>query len=94
MLKNADYVRIMKEDTQEKRNQVLVEIAKERQLPLACRNYSGDIRLCAKCYCIKADRAHHCSVCSACKCAYALIYELDMFFAKMFKFFFSKNLNF
>lgn len=66
MLRNDDYVRIMKEDTQEKRNQVLAEIAKERQLPLACRNYTGDIRLCAKCYCIKADRAHHCSVCSAC----------------------------
>jgi len=65
-LTNADYQRIVKETTDERRNQILFEISKERQLPLACRTYSGAVRLCNKCNLIKPDRAHHCSVCNNC----------------------------
>eukprot|EP00096_Caligus_rogercresseyi_P010386 TRINITY_DN3768_c0_g1_i1.p1 TRINITY_DN3768_c0_g1~~TRINITY_DN3768_c0_g1_i1.p1 ORF type:complete len:370 (+),score=123.18 TRINITY_DN3768_c0_g1_i1:84-1193(+) len=45
---------------------VLEEIAAKRDLPLSMRSLNGEIRICAECASIKADRAHHCSVCGLC----------------------------
>lgn len=35
-------------------------------LPVYTRNYTGLIRFCEKCNCIKPDRCHHCSQCGHC----------------------------
>uniref|UniRef100_A0A5S6QJC0 Palmitoyltransferase n=1 Tax=Trichuris muris TaxID=70415 RepID=A0A5S6QJC0_TRIMR len=37
-----------------------------RSLPLRCRSLDGGLRVCDKCYFIKPDRCHHCSVCGTC----------------------------
>ncbi|QQP54348.1 Palmitoyltransferase, partial [Caligus rogercresseyi] len=45
---------------------VLEEIASKRDLPLSMQSLNEEIRICAECASIKADRAHHCSVCGLC----------------------------
>ncbi|KHJ44822.1 DHHC zinc finger domain protein [Trichuris suis] len=37
-----------------------------RTLPLRCRSLDGGLRVCDKCFFIKPDRSHHCSVCGTC----------------------------
>lgn len=54
------------EQTEEGRKRVMESIVAGRGLPIACRTYTGDFRLCEKCNLIKPDRAHHCSVCDCC----------------------------
>ncbi|KAI1296864.1 Palmitoyltransferase ZDHHC2 [Halotydeus destructor] len=48
------------------RRAYLQQLVERRQLPVECRTYGGDFRLCEKCNLIKPDRAHHCSVCETC----------------------------
>ncbi|KFD53008.1 hypothetical protein M514_06124 [Trichuris suis] len=40
-----------------------------RTLPLRCRSLDGGLRVCDKCFFIKPDRSHHCSVCGTYVCS-------------------------
>ncbi|CAE1287352.1 ZDHHC2_15_20 [Acanthosepion pharaonis] len=53
-----------RETNEERQREMLLQYAK--QLPLQNRTMSGAPRYCEKCKCLKPDRCHHCSVCSAC----------------------------
>lgn len=57
---------LLKERTEEGQKQVLDRYVAERGLPIQCRAYNGMYRICEKCFMIKPDRAHHCSVCNSC----------------------------
>ncbi len=56
----------MKEPNQENQKRILDQYVLERNLPIQCRAYNGMYRICEKCFMIKPDRAHHCSVCDSC----------------------------
>ncbi|KAK2715524.1 palmitoyltransferase ZDHHC15B-like isoform X2 [Artemia franciscana] len=50
-------------ETQQQQREILEEFS--RNLPVVTRSLMG-VRFCEKCYHIKPDRAHHCSVCECC----------------------------
>lgn len=52
--------------SEQQRDQILFYMVQKNDLPVSCRTYSGGIRYCEKCNCIKPDRCHHCSVCGIC----------------------------
>lgn len=47
-------------------DQVLINIVKQRELPIFTRTYTGGIRYCEICKLVKPDRCHHCSICNIC----------------------------
>ncbi|KAK6173112.1 hypothetical protein SNE40_016631 [Patella caerulea] len=53
-----------REPSEDRQREILKNFA--RNLPVLNRTMSGAPRYCEKCHCIKPDRCHHCSVCSAC----------------------------
>ncbi|ESP00231.1 hypothetical protein LOTGIDRAFT_226027 [Lottia gigantea] len=53
-----------RETSETRQRELLTNYAKT--LPVLNRTLSGAPRYCEKCHCIKPDRCHHCSVCSAC----------------------------
>ncbi|XP_052795358.1 palmitoyltransferase ZDHHC15B-like isoform X3 [Mya arenaria] len=57
--------RLMRENETEQKN-ILIEFARNSNLPVQNRTHSGAPRYCEKCKCIKPDRCHHCSMCGTC----------------------------
>ncbi|KAE9412219.1 hypothetical protein Angca_007917, partial [Angiostrongylus cantonensis] len=45
---------------------VLARYVAIHRIPVRTRDFNKGIRYCAKCKCIKPDRAHHCSICGEC----------------------------
>jgi palmitoyltransferase len=58
--------KLLKEPNEENQKRILDQYVLERNLPIQCRAYNGMYRICEKCFMIKPDRAHHCSVCDSC----------------------------
>ncbi|KAH9426660.1 Palmitoyltransferase zdhhc2 [Dermatophagoides pteronyssinus] len=54
--------------TEDERNQNFESLIQTRNLPIFTRAYNGQVRFCPKCWVLKPDRAHHCSVCGKCIC--------------------------
>ena len=54
--------------TEDERNQNFESLIQTRNLPIFTRAYNGHVRFCPKCWVLKPDRAHHCSVCGKCIC--------------------------
>lgn len=65
-LSHSEWESYEKCTNEEEQRAVLEGMVQRRGLPLQCRTYLGGYRYCEKCILIKPDRAHHCSVCSAC----------------------------
>ncbi|XP_046402608.1 palmitoyltransferase ZDHHC15B-like isoform X2 [Ischnura elegans] len=60
----ADLERLENAESEEVQRYVLERLASG--LPLTNRTVTGAIRFCDKCWHVKPDRAHHCSVCGEC----------------------------
>ncbi|KAK6047815.1 DHHC zinc finger domain protein, partial [Cooperia oncophora] len=45
---------------------ILSRYVARNRVPIKTRDFARGIRFCAKCKCIKPDRAHHCSICGQC----------------------------
>uniref|UniRef100_A0A7I4YFA2 Palmitoyltransferase n=1 Tax=Haemonchus contortus TaxID=6289 RepID=A0A7I4YFA2_HAECO len=45
---------------------ILSRYVARNRIPVKTRDFARGIRYCAKCKCIKPDRAHHCSICGQC----------------------------
>ncbi|XP_045205043.2 palmitoyltransferase ZDHHC15B-like isoform X3 [Mercenaria mercenaria] len=65
-LPHQDADKLMRETNEEAQKNILIEFARNSNLPVQNRTHSGAPRYCEKCRCIKPDRCHHCSVCGTC----------------------------
>ncbi|XP_060596193.1 palmitoyltransferase ZDHHC15B-like isoform X2 [Ruditapes philippinarum] len=65
-LSKQDADRLMRENNEEVQKNILIDFARNSNLPVQNRTHSGAPRYCEKCKCIKPDRCHHCSVCGTC----------------------------
>ncbi|OCT81295.1 palmitoyltransferase ZDHHC20-A-like [Xenopus laevis] len=63
-LSESDKKLYLSEESQEKKQEILVHAAKD--LPIYTRDRKGDVRYCEKCQVLKPDRCHHCPVCNVC----------------------------
>ncbi|KAK6053857.1 DHHC zinc finger domain protein [Cooperia oncophora] len=61
---------------------ILSRYVARNRVPIKTRDFARGIRFCAKCKCIKPDRAHHCSICGQCV-LYGFVFCIFVFFTDL-----------